>query len=310
MKSIVIYHSISGNTKKIAEAVHAGLTQDGEPADIARLRDISPDDLVGYDLIGLGSPVMHHRELRNVNNFIQNTLTGVDGKHSFAFCTHGAMPGHYLSRVVPAMIQRGLTVIGWNDWFCGCTFPLIPKPYFTDGHPDDIDLQEAAEFGREMAERSRRIYAGETGLVPVLPSGREYDEIYRPTPGPSAEVQARFFRIQSGIEFKVNQEKCRYPKCTVCMDNCPMSSIDFSVSPPFFRIDCEHCWLCEQACPTGAIEIDWQPLHEAHLPMVPPLEESLKVFEARGKFRRLVPLEDIGWDTYAWQQPRPRLKIV
>ncbi len=310
MSSIVIYHSISGNTKKIAEAIHAGMSQTGQPCDLARLKDVNTSDLASYDLIGLGSPVMHRRELRNVTYFIENTLKGVDGKHGFAFCTHGALPGHYLSRVVPAMTQRGLTVIGWNDWFCSCYFPLIPKPYFTDGHPDTIDLEEAAAFGREMVTRSQRIYQGETGLIPAFPTGKEYDEQYEPTAGPSQEILAKFFKIQSSIEFKVNPEKCRYPKCTLCIDNCPMGSIDFSESPPFFRIDCEHCWLCEQTCPTGAIEIDWPPFHEAHLPMIPPLEESLKVFEARGKFRRLVPLEDIGWDTFFWQQPRPRLKIL
>ena len=147
MKSLVIFDSITGNTRKIAKAIHTGLAKTGEPADLARLRDVSTADLAGYDLIGLGSPVMRTRELRNVSNFIEFTMKKVDGKHAFAFCTHGAAPSRYMSRVVPALQQRGLIVIGWNDWFGSCFFPAIPKPYFTDGHPDEIDLKEAADFG-------------------------------------------------------------------------------------------------------------------------------------------------------------------
>ena len=177
IKSIVIYYSQTGNTKKIAQAIHAGISQLGEQCDIARLRDVDPRNLAGYDLIGLGSPVIHARELPNVTYFI-NFMKSVDGKHAFAFCTHGATPGYYLARVVPALIQRGLTVIGWKDWFCSAYHPVIPKPYFTDGHPDAIDLREAEDFGREMVDRSRRISLGETDLIPTLPKGTEYDERY------------------------------------------------------------------------------------------------------------------------------------
>ena len=310
MKGIVTYHSITGNTQKIARAIHAGMSQTGEQCDIARIKDVTTQDLLGYDLIGLGSPVMKQRELLNVTSFIENVLKSVDGKHGFAFCTHGTMPGNYFARVVPAMTQRGLTVIGWKNWFGGCWHPAIPKPYYTDGHPDAIDLKEAEDFGREMVERSRRVYKGETQLIPVLPRGSEYDEIYWPAPMPPKEVLDAFFIALAGIVLKVNPDKCKYPKCTLCIDNCPTHSIDFSVSPPLFNINCDKCWLCEQACPSGAIEVDWLPYHNAHLPMIRNLVESLEAFEARGQFRRLVPLEEIGRDGYTWQRKHPRFKLA
>jgi menaquinone-dependent protoporphyrinogen IX oxidase len=37
MKSIVIYNSMSGNTKKIAEAIHTGMSRSGEQCDIAKI---------------------------------------------------------------------------------------------------------------------------------------------------------------------------------------------------------------------------------------------------------------------------------
>jgi ferredoxin len=306
MKSIVIYYSQTGNTKKIAQAIHAGMNQSGAQCDIARLKDVDPTDLVSYDLIGLGSPVIHARELPNVTKFI-NYMKSVDGKHAFAFCTHGAIPGYYLGRVVPALIQRGLTVIGWKDWFCSAYHPVIPKPYFTDGHPDAIDLKEAEDFGREMVERSKRISLGETELIPTLPKGKEYDERYFPV----EESPEEFKKMVVQTEFKVNAEKCNYPKCTYCIDNCPTGAIDFSVSPPIFDKSCDLCWLCEQICPRGAIEVNYEPLDKFHKPFnVSVLQKSVDTFEAKGLFRRLVPNEDIGWDTSFWTLKKPpRFKI-
>ena len=180
MKCLVIYYSQSGNTKKVAESIHRGMSQSGEQCDIVPLRDVDPQDLAGYDLIGLGSPVISFTEPQNVSFFIEDRMESVEGKHAFVFCTHGCLPTHYLSSVVPKLQQRGLTVIGWNDWFGSVVYPPCPIPYFTDGHPDEIDLKEAEDFGREMVERSRRIYQGETELIPELPRGKEYDDIYDP----------------------------------------------------------------------------------------------------------------------------------
>ena len=189
-------------------------------------------------------------------------------------------------------------------------YPAVPKPYFTDGHPDEIDLQEAEDFGREMVERSKRIHKGETDEIPKLPRGIEYDETYDPCPPVSEEMVRAFLKAQAGLEFTVNMKKCNYPRCTLCIDNCPTGSIDFSVSPPLFNINCDKCFLCEMACPSGAIEVDWLPFHEAHYPTVPSLQKTLEIFESRGKFRRLVPLDKIGWDTPFWKFKKPRYKIA
>ena len=305
IKSIVIYYSQTGNTKKIARAIHAGMSQAGGQCDIARLKDVNPQNLTDYDLIGLGSPVIHARELPNVTYFI-HFMKLVDRKHAFAFCTHGAIPGYYLGRIVPALQQRGLTVIGWKDWFTAAYHPVIPKPYFTDGHPDAIDLKEAEDFGREMVERSRRISLGETQLIPTLEKGKEYDERYFPV----EESPEEFKKIVFQTEFKVNTERCLYPQCTHCIDNCPTGAIDFSVSPPIFAKTCDLCWLCEQTCPRGAIEVDYRALDSFHKPYnVSVLQKSVDTFEAKGLFRRLVPNEQIGWNKSFWLTKKPRFKI-
>ena len=188
MKSIVIYFSMSGNTKKIAQQIRAGISNTGERCDIARLRDLNTEDLADYRLIGLGSPILTGKEPSVVSRFIEETMRSVDGKLAFTFSTHGAIPGYYFARVIPALIQRGLTVISWNDWFCDVVYPVTPSPYFIAGHPDEIDLKEAEQFGREMVERARRISDGETELIPVLARGKAYDDIYVPVEVPPSRT--------------------------------------------------------------------------------------------------------------------------
>jgi flavodoxin len=41
-KAIVVYYSQTGNTKKVAQAIHKGISQAGEQCDLARLKDVEP----------------------------------------------------------------------------------------------------------------------------------------------------------------------------------------------------------------------------------------------------------------------------
>jgi Fe-S-cluster-containing hydrogenase component 2 len=245
----------------------------------------------------------------------------MEGRHGFVFCTHGLMPGRFFARLVPIMVQRGLTVIGWNNWYCSVTMPEKPKPYFTDGHPDDIDLAEARAFGAQMAQRSRDVFSGQTQLVPRLPTGAAYDALYPGTgstglpgggyPRPDLDPQRAEMLVNQNFEFKVNKERCQFPKCTLCIDNCPMQSINLAVTPPIFARNCDRCWFCEQICPRGAIEVDWAPLADVIQRTVFQRFAALaQEAERKGAFRRLVPIEKVGRET-PWYtlKKQPRLKL-
>src|SRR5512139_2323028 len=93
MKSIIIYFSLTGNTKKVAHAIHNGINQSVEPCDIAALKETDSSRLAGYDLIVFGSPVWGGVP-SNVTRFI-NTMPSLKGKHSAVFCTHGASPERF-----------------------------------------------------------------------------------------------------------------------------------------------------------------------------------------------------------------------
>jgi ferredoxin len=212
----------------------------------------------------------------------------------------------YNPNAIPRLKKKGLIVIGWNDWYGHNWGPIHnPTPYLTDGHPDEIDLKEAEEFGREMVWRSQRIYAGETSLIP-----KEPPVVAAPSPPGAADQHA-----DSRFNFTFHKEKCTYPKCRLCMDHCPMDGIDLSVDPPILAKPCLGCTFCEQICPTGAIEADESEQERLALFTAEGLKingaKAVSEAEAQGHFRRLFPEGKVGWDTpiYKVYNTHPRFII-
>ena len=111
MKSIIIYYSFSGNTKKVAGLLAEYLKQKGE-VEIYELKDLNENgrffsqcakafrhertniqetnyDLSGYDLICFGSPVWAFGPAPAINTYLDKS-TGVEGKNIILFTTHGS----------------------------------------------------------------------------------------------------------------------------------------------------------------------------------------------------------------------------
>jgi flavodoxin len=126
MKSIIIYYSYSGNTKKVTEILAEYLRQKGEVEEIeltgldeaktflaqgkralihTRAR-IAPVvfDLSVYDLICLGTPVWAFAPAPAVNTYLDN-CRGVEGKDVILFTTYGSGAGrerclNYMQRIL------------------------------------------------------------------------------------------------------------------------------------------------------------------------------------------------------------------
>lgn len=149
MKCLIIYFSLTGNTKQVAQAIHSGITALGVKCGILKLKKVNTQDLDKYDLIGLGSPV-HYFEPLNVTNFIKR-MVPMKGKHFFVFCTHATRPEAFFPSILEALQPKGVTVIGTRGWYGSHNDQQFPKPYPTDGHPDEIDLKEAKDLDKNGA---------------------------------------------------------------------------------------------------------------------------------------------------------------
>jgi ferredoxin len=92
-----------------------------------------------------------------------------------------------------------------------------------------------------------------------------------------------------------------------------MDGIDLSVSPPRFAKPCMNCLHCEKICPQGAIEVDFEEYAKIYCWRTKHIYAPIIAkAEAEGQFRRLVPLEKVGWDRpyYKVHSEHPRYLIT
>ncbi|MDB9823341.1 hypothetical protein OAC89_06565 [Deltaproteobacteria bacterium] len=276
IRGIVIYYSGSGNTAKVAGAIHRGMKSvipcDISPVAPAISKKVKPEDMAKYDVVAIGSCNWYHREVACVKH-LTTDMPRMDGKHCILFATHGTQPQSQFWSMSHNVLKKGMKIIGWNDWYGPDVLPRgNPEHGFhpATGHPDSIDLVEAEAFGRLMAEHSIRIYSGERDLIPRVPTPKiGEDSMWSPhgvwdggigfaSPPPDATPLFDF-------------TKCVYPRCTRCIENCPVNAIDFSVmtsastinigestaSPLVLKEGCARCGgLCERMCLYDAIAIE------------------------------------------------------
>jgi len=177
LRAAIVYYSASGSTAKVAMAMHRGM-REVVATDLLPLKKADPKTMAQYDLIAIGGPIWYFREPANLRLFVHQ-MPQLPGRLCVPFCTHGSEPMGFFYSLNTILKKRELTIIGWKDWYGSVVHVLhMPKPYLTDGHPDPIDLDEAEDFGRRMAERAQRIRAGETNLIPPVPYGPDTDDLW------------------------------------------------------------------------------------------------------------------------------------
>ena len=89
-KVLVTYFSRTGNTKKIAEAIHDSIDQDKIILPLDKVQDMGP-----YGLVFIGFPVQSHSVPYEAEVFLKKVPAG---KKIALFSTHGSLSGMRLSR--------------------------------------------------------------------------------------------------------------------------------------------------------------------------------------------------------------------
>ena len=166
-KVLIAYHSLSGNTEKMADAVAEGARSvPGTQVLVKRVGQVTADDLFSSDAIVVGSPVYWSNMAGEVKAFLDNWQFkfGVfpdfkmRDKVGAAFATGGQISsGKELTMltILAAMLGNQMVVVSGGGAFGASAT--------TEGESPGIDAKELADarnLGRRVAEVTAIVKAG------------------------------------------------------------------------------------------------------------------------------------------------------
>lgn len=300
MKTLIVYFSQTGNTRKIGQCIRDGIVDAAGCCDIKTLNDIDANGLLEYNLVGLGAPVFYYKEPFNVRDFIE-TLPDLNGQHWFVFCTHGNIIGNFFPSISQKLQKKGAVVVGFHNTYANITVPFYPKPSYTSGHPDAYDFEQAKDFGRKIAHLSPKITDKNSALIPD-PAPVSSEEWIQDSNNLTEEVLDQVLP-------KLRMDKDTCIQCHECQENCPVQGIDIDVNPPRLQNPCIFCWRCVNVCPTLSIEADWRSLVAMAPANYARYKKELEKVSARGEFRWLIDPKTIVFDAPLYKQRKREIKI-
>ncbi|MHA1399863.1 MAG: EFR1 family ferrodoxin [Candidatus Heimdallarchaeaceae archaeon] len=243
-KCAIIYYSVGGTTKKIAEKIAEGI-QDAKmdyKVDLFNLKGDVPEDISEYNLIGIGTPCYFFKPVKPIMDYV-NLLKNME-KTFFTFILHGTYVGDAGNKLRQKLKTKGMKEVGYfkaHGWdnFLG----YIKKGFlFSPNNPAEEELSAAIEFGKKIA------CVKDEQDIPLDPKVRNI--IYKIE---QLLVHPLIIKHWYSREFKVDQEKCT--SCAVCVNGCPMQNIQLKDETiPVFGRNCVFCLNCEFSCPEEAIK--------------------------------------------------------
>jgi NAD(P)H dehydrogenase (quinone) len=156
---LIAYHSVSGNTEKMAQAVSEGAKAvSGAKVILKRVGDVGTDDLLSSDAVIVGSPVYFGNMSGEVKTFFDNWLLKFGVFREFkmrnkiggAFTTGAAVSnGKELTMlsILEAMLVNQMIVIGGGGAFGASATTGPDSPGI-----DDKELAAARDLGKRVAE--------------------------------------------------------------------------------------------------------------------------------------------------------------
>lgn len=163
---LIVYHSKTGNTRLLAEAVAEGArTVKNANVVLKSVEEAANDDLLKADAIIVGSPVYN----ANVTAEIQAFISGwpfegmpLKGKIGAAFVTAGGISaGEEITQmnILQSMLIFGMIVMGGPDWQSpfGASAIVGEQPYDNYNGIAPQFLEKGRGLGKRVAETAMRL---------------------------------------------------------------------------------------------------------------------------------------------------------
>ncbi len=143
-KSPIIYWSMTGNTKAMAEAIKEGIESAGGKAELKTVEEASLDDVRKADAFAIGSPAMGIEELADeIEVFVDGMeKEKITGKTVGVFGSYKWGDGAWMKDTVARLRKDGFSVVG-----VGLILQLTP---------DEAGLQACRAYGKKIAEAAKK----------------------------------------------------------------------------------------------------------------------------------------------------------
>ncbi|KQC09389.1 MAG: hypothetical protein APR62_02495 [Smithella sp. SDB] len=248
MEITIIYFSQTGQTRKVAEAMAAGLREKKHSVRLSAIQDVDQGDIKKCDLLGVGSPCFESQAPSAVKTWIR-TWPVIQNKPAFVFATTGGAPGLVLYDLTNELRKKGAKVIGG---FMSRGMVHHPAPCLIGrlpNRPNAKDLSEARTFALAA---EKHLKSGDTGTMP-----ESRPDALKPTLGfyQLVGLIAKPFLLRIILpKPKLIKSLCN--QCQLCAKECPVQSITLAPDPV---IDgrCIRCYHCQNICPQKALNESW-----------------------------------------------------
>ncbi|MCK5152032.1 MAG: FprA family A-type flavoprotein [Candidatus Thorarchaeota archaeon] len=148
-RAIIVYESVYGNTKKVAEAIAEGIQQlEGVECRVVKTGEIHTDEICDYDAILFGCPNHNQEPALNMIKFLERaSIVHVKGKIGGIFDTYtGGNKGVALTKL--------RTIV--NEKFPGIEFlgdGFSAKVEGRKGPLAENEVKVAWDFGKEISKK-------------------------------------------------------------------------------------------------------------------------------------------------------------
>lgn len=246
MKSNIIYHSSTGNTKFGAEIIQRQIQREGGKCDLTKIAALSGDKLEKYDTIGIASPVYSLQPAPNVTECLAQ-LPSLPGKYGFVFITYGIYPANTIATLAQMLQVKGIRLLGVQAMKSEESFTPIRFPGFipSAGHPSNYEAMSVRNFASELIRHYN-----------LAREGYDFPRALAFSRSAALDTLTRFFTkdMMRRMMGRVIVDQTRCIQCGQCAANCPTQAIGLRPFPILDINRCMGCWGCINICPYDAIE--------------------------------------------------------
>jgi NAD(P)H dehydrogenase (quinone) len=170
VKILIIYHSVFGNTKTLAESIAEGTKSAGAEVTLQPVNEADPRELVNYDGIILGCPTRFGTISAELKAFMDRT--GYVWKHGelvnkvgAAFITSNTVHGGHETTLLSIhyfLFNHGMIVVGVpptvrESDYAGSYYGASARTVDGKTPPTDDDKKVAFALGKRVAELAGKI---------------------------------------------------------------------------------------------------------------------------------------------------------